>query len=154
MSNTYIENEYMSFTYIENECIIKKRNIYRRKGNWTFNMNRRIHDPRADISKISQMKDPWPSPKMKRNKNSMKTKYHIVDEHTRSTSLKTLKQRLYTLNNRLSRYQRRQKQWPYKQTIKTFWWTTGESNHHHGPTNQGRGRKVLEPDIWEEKWVQ
>ena len=59
------------------------------------------------------MNDPRPSPKMKRNTNSMKTKYQIVDEQTRSTSLKTLKQRLYALNNRLSRYQRRQKQ--YKQ---------------------------------------
>ena len=28
------------------------------------------------------------------------------------------------------------KKWPYKQIIKTFWWTTGESNHHHEPTNQ------------------
>ena len=34
------------------------------------------------------------------------------------------------------------KQRLYKQTIKTFWWTTGKPNHHHGPswinTNQGR----------------
>ena len=43
--------------------------------------------------------------------NSMKTKYQIVDEQTRSTSLKTLKQCLYALNNRLSRHQRRQKQY-------------------------------------------
>ena len=27
---------------VENECIIKKRNINRTKGDWTFNMNRRI----------------------------------------------------------------------------------------------------------------
>ena len=97
-------------TRVENECIIKKRNN-RRKGDWTFNMNRRINEPRADISKISQMNDPRPSPKMKRNTNSMKTKYQIVDEQTRSTSLETLKQRLYALSNRLSRYQRRQKQY-------------------------------------------
>ena len=58
---------------VENECIIKKRNN-RRKGDWTFNMNRRINELRADISKISQMNDPRPSPKMKRNTNSMKTK--------------------------------------------------------------------------------
>ena len=70
---------------VENECIIKKRNINRRKGDWTFNMNRRINEPRADISKISQMNDPRPSPKMKRNRNSMKTKYQIVDGQTRST---------------------------------------------------------------------
>ena len=94
---------------VENECIIKKRNINRRKGDWTFNMNRRINEPRADISKISQMNDPRPSPKMKRNVNLMKTKYQIVDEQTISTSLETLKQRLYALSNRLSRYQRRQK---------------------------------------------
>ena len=67
-------------------------------------MNRRINELRADISKISQMKDPRLSPKMKRNTNSTKTKYQIVDEQTRSTSLETLKQRLYALNNRLSRY--------------------------------------------------
>ena len=96
---------------VENECIIKKRNINRRKGDWTFIMNRRINELRADISKIPQMSDPRPSPKMKRNTNSMKTKYQIVDEQTRSTSLETLKQRLYALNNRLSRYQRRQKQY-------------------------------------------
>ena len=94
---------------VENECIIKKRNINRRKGDWTFNMNRRIKELRVDISKISQMNDPRPSPKMKRNANLMKTKYQIVDEQTRSTSLETLKQRLYALSNRLSRYQRRQK---------------------------------------------
>ena len=58
---------------VENECIIKKRNN-RRKGDWTFNMNRRINELRAEISKISQMNDPRPSPKMKRNTNSMKTK--------------------------------------------------------------------------------
>ena len=67
-------------------------------------MNRRINELRADISKISQMKDPRLSPKMKGNTNSMKTKYQIVDEQTRSTSLETFKQRLYALNNRLSRY--------------------------------------------------
>ena len=93
----------------ENECIKKKRNINRRKGDWTLNMNRRINELRADISKISQMSDPRLSPKMKRNTNLMKTKYQIVDEQTRSTSLETLKQRLHALNNKLSRYQRRQK---------------------------------------------
>ena len=50
-------------------------------------MNRRINEPHADISKISQMNDPRPSPKMKRNTNSMKTKYQLFDEQTRSTSL-------------------------------------------------------------------
>ena len=58
--------------HVENECIIKKRNS-RRKGDWTFNINWRINEPCADISKISQMNDPRPSPKMKRNTKSMKT---------------------------------------------------------------------------------
>ena len=57
------------------------------------------------------MNDPRPSPKMKRNTNLMKTKNQIVDEHVRSTSFETFKQQLYALNNRLSRYRRRQKQY-------------------------------------------
>ena len=95
----------------ENECIIKKRNINRRKGDWTFNMNRQINDLRTDISKTSQMNDPTPSPKVKRNTNSMKTKHRIVKEQTKSISLEALKERLCALNIRLSRYQRRQKQY-------------------------------------------
>ena len=111
-------------------------------------MNRRINELRADISKISQMKDPRLSPKMKGNTNSMKTKYQIVDEQTRSTSLETLKQRLYAFNNRLSRYRRRQKQYQQNNDFinkqsKLFDELRG-INHHHGPTNQGRHRKVLE----------
>ena len=114
-------------------------------------MNRRINELRADISKISQMKDPRLSPKMKGNTNSMKTKYQIVDEQTRSTSLKTLKQRLHALNNRLSRYQRRQKQYQQNNDFinkqsKLFDELRG-INYHHGPTNQGRHRKVLEAAI-------
>ena len=35
---------------VENECIIKRRNINRRKGDWTFNTNWRINDLYADIS--------------------------------------------------------------------------------------------------------
>ena len=70
---------------------IEKRNIDKGKGDWTFNMNPRINDLRVDISKILQMSHPRPSPKMKRNTNSMKIKYRIVDEQTRSTSLETLK---------------------------------------------------------------
>ena len=74
-------------------------------------MNRRINELRADISKISQMNDPRPSSKIKRNTKSMKIKYQIFDEQTRSTSLETLEQRLCALNNRPSRYQRSQKQY-------------------------------------------
>ena len=43
--------------------------------------------------------------------SAMKTKYRTVDEKTRSASLETLKQRLCALNNRLYRYQGRQKQY-------------------------------------------
>ena len=136
---------------VENECIIKKRNISRRKGDWTFNMNWQINEPCADISKISQMNDPRPSPKMKRNTNSMKTKYQIVDEQTRSTSLETLKQRLYAFNDRLSRYQRRQKQYQQnndfinKQSklLMNYRGTESPSSTHQ----QGRHRKVLEITI-------
>ena len=136
---------------VENECIIKKRNINRTKGDWTFNMNRQINEFSAAISKISQMNNPRPSPKMKSNANSMKAKYQIVDEKTRSTSLETLKQRLYALNNRLSRYQRRQKQYQQNNDFinkqsKLFDELRG-INYHHGPTNQGRHRKVLEAAI-------
>ena len=46
------------------------------------------------------------------------------------------------------------KQRIYKQTIKTFWWTMGEPNYYHGPTNQRRCGKVLEATIWEQKIVQ
>ena len=73
-------------------------------------MNRRINDPHADISKILQMNDPRPSLKLRRNPNLMKTKYQVIGEQTRSTSFETLRQRLCTFNNRLSRYQRTQKQ--------------------------------------------
>ena len=74
----------------KNECIIKKQDINKRKGDWTFNKNRRINDLRADISKIPQMGNPRPSPKMKRNTTLMKIKYWIADERT-STSLETLR---------------------------------------------------------------
>ena len=96
---------------VEDESITKKRNISWRKGDWTFNMNQQINELLADISKTSQMNDQRPSPKIKRNTSLMKTKYQFADDQTRSTSLETLKQRLYALNNRLSRYQRRQKQY-------------------------------------------
>ena len=138
----------------ENECIIKKQYIKRGKRDWTFNLNWPINDLCANTSKISQMNDPRPSTKMKRITNSMKTKYQIFNEQTRFTSLEALKQRLCALNNRLSRYQRRHKQ--YQQTnefIKeqTFWRTMGEPNHHHEPTNQVKCRNILEATIREQK---
>ena len=63
---------------VENECKIKKRNNNRKKRAWVFHMNWQMNELFADISKISQMNDPRPSLKMKRNTNSMKTKYEIV----------------------------------------------------------------------------
>ena len=77
-------------TYTKNKCIIKKWIINRKKEDWTFNMNRWMKDLQAGISKISQMNDPRPSPKIKRNMNRMKTKYWIINDQTRFTSLKTL----------------------------------------------------------------
>ena len=41
----------------------------------------------------------------------MRTKYKIKSEEEREVTLETLKQRLLALNNRLSRYERRQKQY-------------------------------------------
>ena len=38
---------------VENECIIKKRNNDKRKGDRTLNINQRINNLCADISKIS-----------------------------------------------------------------------------------------------------
>ena len=90
---------------------MKKQNNNTRREHWTFNMNRRINDLRADISKISQMNDPKPSPKMKRNSNAMRTKYKIESEEGKNNTLEILKQRLCALNNRLSRYQKREKQY-------------------------------------------
>ena len=49
------------------------------------------YELRADISKISQMNTPRPSPKILKNANFTKTNYQIVDEQTRSNSLETLK---------------------------------------------------------------
>ena len=73
----------------ENDCIIRKQNITRRKEDRTFNMNWRIIDLHAKISKISQKNDTRPSPKMKQNTNLLKTKYQIFDKQRRSISLET-----------------------------------------------------------------
>ena len=70
---------------------VSSKNVNGRQR-WIFNMNQQINEPHTDISKISQMNDTRPSPKIKRNTNSMKTKYQIVDKQTRSVSLETLKQ--------------------------------------------------------------
>jgi len=73
-------------------------------------MQKRINDLRADISRVSQMNDPNPSPKMRKNTNAMKNKFNIHNEEQRIAILEKLKQRLSALNNRLTRYQKRQKQ--------------------------------------------
>ena len=103
---------------LEKECL--SRNLHKstaKKKDWTFDMNRRINDLRTDISRISQMNDPNPSTKMKRNTNNMRNKYKIYDEENRVIMLETLKQRLSVLNNRLSRYQKRQKQYHQNKTF-------------------------------------
>jgi len=59
----------------EKSCIYRKIDKKKKKSDdWEFGMKRRINDLRADISRISQMRDPNPSTKMKKNNNSMK--YH------------------------------------------------------------------------------
>ena len=55
--------------------VSRKKEISTGEKDWALNMNRRINELRGDIRKISQMSDPRPSPKMKRNMNLMKTKY-------------------------------------------------------------------------------
>lgn len=100
---------------LEKECILSPTIQRQKKNNtnWTFNMERRINDLRGDISKISQMRDPNPSAKMKKNTNAMSNKYKITNEEERITTIENLKQRLYALNNRLSRYKRRQLQYKH-----------------------------------------
>lgn len=95
----------------EKNCIYRKIDKKKKKGDeWEFGIKRRIDHLRADISRISQMRDPNPSTKMKKNNNAMKQKYNITNEENREVRLETLKQRLLALNNRLSRYRKRQKQ--------------------------------------------
>ena len=91
----------------EKSCIYRKIDKKKKKSDeWEFGMKRRINDLRADISRISQMRDPNPSTKMKKNNNAMKQKYNTTNEEEREVRLETLKQRLLALNNRLSRYQK------------------------------------------------
>ena len=95
----------------QRSCIYRKSNKNKRKGDeWVFNMKRRIDNLRGDVSRLSQMRDPNPSSKMKKNNNAMRQRYNITDEHEREVMLETLKQRMVALNNRLSRYQKRQTQ--------------------------------------------
>jgi len=95
----------------EKSCIYRKIDKKKKKSDkWEFGMKRHIDDLRADISRISQMRDPNPSTKMKKNNNAMKQKYNITNEEVREVRLETLKQCLLALINRLSRYQKRQKQ--------------------------------------------
>ena len=95
---------------LQKECLPKKRIKPNKKHDWTVKMQNRINDIRTDISRVSQMTDPNPSPKMRKNSNAMKNKYNIQTEQQRITTLEKLKQRLSALNNRLTRYQKRQKQ--------------------------------------------
>lgn len=103
---------------LEKQCIVKQRNgNQKRKQDWQHNINLRINEIRADISKIDQMSSANPSPKIKRNNNSMKNKYNIRDEQCRIRTLETLKQRLMALNNRLRRFIRRENQYHHNNTF-------------------------------------
>jgi len=96
---------------LDKECIIRKAPKNKNNNNdWEFRMTRKINELRADISKLSQMNTPNKSSKMKQNSNAMKNKYKINKEDDRVLALEKSKQRLYALNNRLSRYKKRQKQ--------------------------------------------
>lgn len=96
---------------LQNECLKRNRTNNNKKTNWTHNINSRINQLRTDINKINQMTIQNPSSKIKRNTNSMKNKYNINNEEKRTSTLETLKQRLIVLNNRLSRFLKRRKQY-------------------------------------------
>lgn len=97
---------------LEKQCIASnKKNEKNKKKDWEFQMNRRINEIRTDINKIKQINLPSPSPKVKKNSNSMKNKYKMKNNEDQIVTLEKLKQRLKALNNRLTRYTRRQKQY-------------------------------------------
>ena len=75
-----------------------------------MNFQIRIDNLRTEISKVMQISNTNQSAKMKKNANSMKIKYNIDAIEKRQTTLKTIRQRLKALNNRLSRYLKREKQ--------------------------------------------
>ena len=51
----------------------------------------------------------------------------------------------YIKGGKNNKKQYQQKQRLYKQKVKTFWWTTGEPNYHHGRTNQEDVEKFWKP---------
>ena len=95
---------------VEKECITNNKQQQNEKNNWKVNLQIRINDLRADISKINQMTALHQSPKMKKNANAMKNKYNINSEDVRLETEEKLKQRLSALNNRFQRFVKREDQ--------------------------------------------
>ena len=92
------------------QCLPRKQQKYKKKQKWQVNFKNRIDNLRTEINKIVQMTKDNQSAKMKKNSNTMKNKYKIDCEEKRQSTLETLRQRLKVLNNRLSRYTKREKQ--------------------------------------------
>ena len=82
----------------------------KKKKEWRVSFQIGIDNLRTEISKVMQISNTNQSAKMKKNANSMKIKYNIDTIEKRQTTLKTIRQRLKALNNRLSRYLKREKQ--------------------------------------------
>ena len=94
---------------LEKQCLpVNKRQ--QKKEEWHVSFKRRIDNIRTEINKIMQITNVNESAKMKRNSNSLKNKYKIDSEEKRQTTLEILRQKLKALNNRLSRYLKREKQ--------------------------------------------
>ena len=94
---------------LEKQCLpVNKRQ--QKKEEWHVSFKRRIDNIRTEINKIMQITNVNQSAKMKRNSNSLKNKYKIDSEEKRQTTLEILRQKLKALNNRLSRYLKREKQ--------------------------------------------
>ena len=94
---------------LEKQCLPANKQQQKKKE-WHVNFQIRIDNLRTEINKIMQISNTNQSAKMKKNANSMKNKYNIDTEEKRQITLETLRQRLKALNNRLSRYLKREKQ--------------------------------------------
>ena len=95
---------------LEKQCLPANKQQQKKKE-WHVNFQIRIDNLRTEINKIMQISNTNQSAKMKKNANSMKNKYNIDTEEKRQITLETLRQRLKALNNRLSRYLKREKQY-------------------------------------------
>ena len=95
---------------LEKQCLPANKQQQKKKE-WHVNFQIRIDNLRTEINKIMQISNTNQSAKMKKNANSMMNKYNIDTEEKRQITLETLRQRLKALNNRLSRYLKREKQY-------------------------------------------